>query len=193
VLLKLEKDGEFVKRRILFFCISAGVLLGDQLSKHWAATVLNGPFGTREIKVVDNLLSFAYTQNWGIALGLLGDGGVPTKWILVGVSTAAVVFVTGYLFKASKYEKLLMTALSLLLAGILGNLVDRLLHGYVIDFITFHHNDWTFPVFNVADTAISCGAALMAIDLFRNKHSEPAKTPQPATETNVSPISQVES
>jgi len=183
-----------VKRRILFFCISAIVLFGDQLSKHWAATALNGPFGpTRELKVIDNLLSFAYTQNWGIALGLLGDGGLPTKWILIAVSAAAVIFVTGYLLRASKNDKLLMTALSLLLAGILGNLVDRLLHGYVIDFITFHHNDWTFPVFNLADSAISVGAALMAIDLFRNKHKEQAKAPQPAAEASVSPISQVES
>jgi len=96
------------------------------------------------------------------------------------------------LLRASKNDKLLMTALSLLLAGILGNLVDRLLHGYVIDFITFHHNDWTFPVFNLADTAISFGAALMAIDLFRNKHSEHAQIPQP-TENRAGPIGQVES
>jgi len=162
-----------VKRRILFFFMSAAVLLCDQLSKHWAATTLNGPYGpTRELKVIKNLLSFAYTQNWGIALGLLGDGGLPTKWILVAVSSVAVIFVTGYLLRASKNDKLLMTALSLLLAGILGNLLDRLLHGYVIDFITFHHNEWTFPVFNLADTAISIGAGLMAIDLFRSKHSE---------------------
>ena len=183
-----------MKRRILFFCISAGVLLCDQLSKQWAATALNRPYGSpREIKVISNLLSFAYTQNWGIALGLLGDGGSPTKWILVAVSTAAVIFVTGYLLRASKNDKLLMTALSLLLAGILGNLVDRLTHGYVIDFITFHHNEWTFPVFNLADTAISCGAALMAIDLFRNKQTENATPPQPASEQSVNPIGQVES
>jgi len=169
------------------------MLLCDQLSKQWAASTLNGPFGpTREIKVIGNLLSFSYTQNWGIALGLLGDGGLPTKWILIAVSVTAVIFVTGYLLRASNNDKLLMTALSLLLAGILGNLVDRLIHGYVIDFITFHHNEWTFPVFNLADTAISIGAALMAIDLFRNKHKEPGKVPQPAAETSASPISQVE-
>ena len=177
-----------MSRRILFLVVSVVVLLGDQLSKLWAAATLKDSFGrVHDVEVIQNLLTLGYTVNRGIALGILGDGGAATKWILVVVSVGAAIFVAGYLFRASTSDKLLMAALSLLLAGILGNLLDRVAYGYVIDFISFHYNEWQFPVFNLADSAISVGAVLMAVDLLRSpkKSEEPAQVPQPVAEHQV--------
>src|SRR5215472_14894990 len=156
-----------LNKRIYFICVSIAVLLADQLSKLWAATRLNGPYGPlREVKIIGNFFSLAYTQNSGIALGLFGDSGASTKWLLVAVSIGAAIFVVTYMVRVSQSATVLMSALSLLLAGILGNLLDRFFHGYVIDFISFQYNGWQFPVFNLADTAITVGAVLMGIDLI---------------------------
>src|SRR5579871_6004152 len=156
-----------LNKRILFISLSVAVLLTDQLSKFWAATRLNGPYGPfRDVKVLGNFLTLAYTQNSGIALGLFGDSGASTKWLLVVVSIGAAIFVLTYMIRVSRSATLLMAALSLLLAGILGNLFDRFFHGYVIDFISFQYNGWQFPVFNLADAAISVGAVLMGFDLL---------------------------
>ena len=154
-----------MNERINYLMIAAVVLVADQFTKAWAAIQLkDGP----SMSVIRSLFSLEYTENRGIALGIFGDGSDLTKWMLVAVSLAAALFVLGYILRASLTDRLLLMALSLLLAGIFGNLIDRLWHGYVIDFIFFHYDEtWRFPVFNVADTAISFGAALMAIDLFR--------------------------
>jgi len=176
-----------LNKRVLFISLSVAVLLCDQLSKFWAATRLNGPFGPmREVRVLGSFLSFTYTQNSGIALGLFGDSGASTKWLLVIVSIGAAVFVLSYMIRVSRSATLLMTALSLLLAGILGNLFDRFVHGYVIDFISFQYNGWQFPVFNLADAAISAGAVLMGIDLlFGSGKVTESEDPPPVTEPRV--------
>ncbi|HLG15916.1 MAG TPA: signal peptidase II [Blastocatellia bacterium] len=117
-----------------------------------------------EITLIGGLLNLNYTKNPGIAFGMLNNGNV--KWLLVAISVAAVAVVAYYLKRTRASNRLLLWSLSLLAAGISGNLVDRVRMGTVIDFIDVYHKSYHWPVFNVADTAITIGAALMAIELF---------------------------
>jgi signal peptidase II len=125
-----------VSRRVFYFLAAAAVLAADQASKFWAVAELKGQ---RAWSIIPGVFSLEYTENSGIALGFLGDGGDLIKWALITVSVAAAVFVVGYLLRASYRERLLLAALSLLLAGIAGNLLDRLARGYVVDFISFSY------------------------------------------------------
>ena len=103
---------------------------------------------------------------------MLSEGNL--NWLLVAVSAAAIAIVIYYLIRTAATNSLLLWSLALLAAGISGNLVDRIRMGRVIDFIEVYYRDFHWPVFNVADTAISIGAALMAIELFFS--SSPRKT-----------------
>jgi signal peptidase II len=94
------------------------------------------------------------------------------KWLLVAVSVAAIIVVIYYMRRTPVSNTLLLWSLALLAAGICGNLIDRVRLGRVIDFILLYYKDYQWPVFNVADTAITIGAALMAIELFLAPQAE---------------------
>ncbi|HKG20552.1 MAG TPA: signal peptidase II [Blastocatellia bacterium] len=164
--------------RLKYLGITALVLACDQLSKLWAARVLND----RDIEVIPGFFSLSYTENRGIAFGMLGDGDV--RWLLVAVSTAATAIVIYYMVKTPAGNRMLLWSLALLAAGICGNLVDRVRMGSVIDFILFYYRTYHWPVFNIADTSITIGAVLMALDLFLSPQPEKAA----ALERNERPI-----
>lgn len=144
-----------------YLTITGAVVILDQLTKYWAATVLRSG---GEVVAVAGLMNFNYTENSGIAFGLLNEGSV--KWVLVTVSLAAISVVMFYLMRSAKSGRLLSIALALLAGGISGNLVDRIRMGSVIDFIEVYYRDYSWPVFNIADTTITIGATLLALDLF---------------------------
>jgi signal peptidase II len=147
------------KTRYLFIAL---LVLGmDQLSKYWAARFLSE---AEDVHLIRGFLKLSYTENPGIAFGMLSSGNF--QWILVGISVAAILVVGYYLLQTSPSNRLLLWSLSLLAAGISGNLVDRVRMGRVIDFIELYFRDFHWPVFNIADSAITIGAALMAIELF---------------------------
>ena len=147
--------------KLWYMIITAFVLTLDQFTKYWAAITLSEG---DEVHIVQGFLKFSYTENPGIAFGMLGDGSL--RWALVAVSVAAIVIVTFYMMRTPASHSLLLWSLALLAAGICGNLIDRIRLGRVIDFIEAYYRGYHFPVFNVADTAITIGAALMAIELF---------------------------
>lgn len=154
-----------------YLLITALALATDQFTKYWVARTLGvGPDG--EVVVIKGFFSLTYTENRGIAFGMLGESDV--RWLLVAVSTAAIFIVVYYMMRAPASSRLLMWSLALLAAGISGNLVDRIRLGKVIDFLEFYYRDHHFPVFNVADTVISIGAGLMAIELFTAQPAKPA-------------------
>ncbi|HET9530512.1 MAG TPA: signal peptidase II [Blastocatellia bacterium] len=161
------------KRRYLM--VTALVLALDQLSKYWAAKELGDG---REIDVIPGFFKFSYTENPGIAFGMLNSGNV--KWLLVAISVVAITVVIFYLMRTPASNKMLLWSLALLAAGISGNLIDRFRMGRVIDFILLYYRDYQWPVFNVADTAITIGAAFMAIDLFLSPDSGQATASPPA-------------
>ena len=155
-----------------YLFIAGLVLVIDQLTKYWAASELRDSV---DKEIIPGFFSLSYTENPGIAFGMLNDGNV--RWILVAVSLAATIAVVFYILRTPRTNKLLLWSLALLVAGICGNLIDRVRTGRVIDFLLFYYKDYQWPVFNVADTAITIGAALMAIELFLSPQPDQAAAP----------------
>ena len=159
-----------------YLAITAVVIVLDQITKSWVAAVLRDG---GDIVLIRGFLNLSYTENPGIAFGMLNDGNV--KWLLVGISVVAIAVVIFYLMRTGAYNRLLLVALSLLAGGITGNLIDRIRMGRVIDFIEVYYKTSHFPVFNVADTAITIGAMLLAYDLFfpahAHQHSDDSREP----------------
>lgn len=160
--------------KVGYLLIAAFLLALDQVSKLWAYRVLREG---DDLDFIPGLLKLSYTENPGIAFGMLSDGDV--KWLLVAISVAAIGIVIFYMTRTPATNGLLLWSLALLTAGISGNLIDRVRMGRVIDFIEIYYRTFHWPVFNVADTVITIGAALMAIDLFL--------APQPDREPDAPP------
>ena len=154
-----------------YLLAALGVYLADQASKAWAVKTLR--FGEDRI-VVRNFLQFAYTENPGIAFGQLQDGGSFGRWFFVVLAAAASVAVFYYFIKTPRNDDRVLGACALLLAGILGNLTDRVRLGYVVDFIVMHAGDYHWPTFNIADASICIGAALLMLDLFLGNRKQTA-------------------
>ena len=167
-----------------YLIITAVVIALDQFTKYAVSVRMQEG---DEIEVIRNFFAISYTKNPGIAFGMLNNGDV--RWLLVVISVAAVMVVFYYMMRAPASNRLLLWSLALLSAGICGNLIDRVRIGRVIDFILVHYKDYQWPVFNVADTAITIGAAMMAIELFL--------TPQPdkatVAELSESPVVDIKS
>jgi signal peptidase II len=160
--------------KMWYLLVTAVVLIIDQFTKYWMSINLREG---DEIDVISGFFKFSYTENPGIAFGMLNNGNV--KWLLVAISVAAIIVVVFYITRTAVSNRLLLWSLALLAAGISGNLVDRVRMGRVIDFILIYYKDYQWPVFNVADTAITIGAALMAIELFLPPQHERAVPVEP--------------
>lgn len=166
--------------KIWYLLVATIVMLFDQITKYWVAVKLSGG---DEIDIIQGFFKFSYTENPGIAFGMLNNGNV--KWLLVSISVAAIIVVIYYMKRTPSSNRLLLWSLSLLSAGICGNLIDRVRLGRVIDFILIYYKDYQWPVFNIADTAITIGAALMAIELFLSPQAEHSTAVEPAKAPNV--------
>lgn len=166
--------------KLWYVLIATLVMLFDQFTKYWVSMKL--PEGD-EIDIIRGFFKFSHTKNPGIAFGMLNNGNV--KWLLVAISVAAIMVVVYYMRRTPTSNTLLMWSLALLAAGICGNLIDRVRLGRVIDFILLYYRDYQWPVFNIADTAITVGAALMAIELFLAPQAERPTVVDPADATNV--------
>ncbi|HEX8284257.1 MAG TPA: signal peptidase II [Pyrinomonadaceae bacterium] len=150
--------------RAAYLLAAAALYLADQASKAWAVKRL---MRTGEVvKVFDGLLHFGYAENPGIAFGRLQEGGEFGRWMLTALAALAVVGLLLYFFRTRRTEDRLLGALALLMAGVAGNLTDRVRLGHVIDFIEVFIGSYQWPTFNVADAAICTGAALLALDLI---------------------------
>ena len=150
--------------------ISIVVVLMDQLSKWMAVAYLE----ERVPEAILPHLNFTLAYNYGAAFSFLADAGGWQKWFFSGLALLMSLFLIIYLLKAPRKATLLSLGLAMVLGGALGNLIDRLLHGHVIDFIHVHYADvWHYPIFNIADIGISIGVLLIVIDmLFLEKKRE---------------------
>jgi signal peptidase II len=148
--------------RFGYLVASLGIYLMDQASKAWAVRRLRYEDRT----IINGFLNLVYAENQGIAFGQLQEGGSFGRWFFVALATAAAIAVIYYLFRTPRNDDRILGACALLLAGILGNLTDRVRLGFVIDFILLHVGQYHWPTFNVADASISLGALLLAYDLI---------------------------
>jgi signal peptidase II len=155
--------------RIGYLLAAFGMYMLDQASKAWAVRSLR--FG-REVKVIDGLLSFVYAENPGVAFGQFQEGGAFGRWFFVVLAGIAGVAVLYYFFRSARNDDRILGACALLLAGIFGNLTDRVRLGFVIDFILVYFRSFHWPVFNVADACISAGALLLVYDMFATGKQE---------------------
>lgn len=149
--------------------LSASVFLADQASKRYVEDALTL---YQQIVVVPGYFSWTLAYNTGAAFSFLAGASGWQRWLfaLIAIVVSAVLVV--WLKRLQPRESWLAAALALVLGGALGNLVDRVLLGHVVDFILVHwQHRWYFPAFNVADAAITLGAMLLALDMFRSKPS----------------------
>ena len=142
--------------------LAAAVLLLDYLTKGWAESALReGTIG------VLPFLDLRLAYNTGAAFSLLADAGGWQRWLFAALAIGVAVALVVWLARLSRGEHRLGAALALIIGGAVGNLVDRLSLGYVIDFIDVHAAGWHWPAFNIADSAITIGAVLLLWDAFR--------------------------
>ena len=149
----------------MYFWLSLAVVVGDQWSKSLIADLLFlcQPGNCQSIVLLP-VFNFTLLHNSGAAFSFLSDAGGWQRWFLVSVSSVVSVAIGVWLYRLRRSERMLSLALALILGGAIGNLIDRVLAGYVVDFIVVHYKNYYFPAFNVADAAISFGAVLLILD-----------------------------
>lgn len=141
----------------------------DQTTKAWATRVLRF-HGERS--VITDLLNFAYAQNTGVAFSMLDNNGDSGRWGLSAVAFVAASLVLYFFWRTPRSDDRILGSLALLLAGIVGNLTDRIRLGFVVDFIDVQFGSWHYPTFNIADAAICIGAGLLMLDLVLSKRNQ---------------------
>ena len=147
----------------LITTIIAVILIAvDRITKNWAAQAL----ASGDIAVIDKVLYFRYTENTGVAFSIFSDN----RWVLVGITSVMLIVALAFFLSGKIKDKLELFALSLIIAGGVGNLIDRLSLGYVIDFIDVRIIN--FAIFNVADMCITIGAILVCIAAFAAEKRE---------------------
>jgi signal peptidase II len=160
--------------KLAYLLIALSLFAADQASKLWATASLK-PVAV--IDVIPGLFRFSYATNRGVAFSLFADSEMNVRWILATISVAAALFVLNYLMRTPLGQRRLCLSLTLLLAGIVGNLADRVRLGEVVDFIELHWWDqYAWPTFNIADSAICIGAVMLAIEMIQDVSTETSPT-----------------
>lgn len=142
-----------------YVLLALGVLIADQMTKWWAQMSL--PMA-QPIKVTD-FLNWFLIYNPGAAFSFLSQAGGWQRWFFTVIGIVAAIVII-WLLQKNAHDRPFCLALSLILGGAIGNVLDRLLYGAVVDFIDVHYDGWHWPAFNIADSAISIGATLIVIN-----------------------------
>ena len=154
--------------------LALAVIVLDHLTKWWVSSALD----YQEAIPVLPFFSLVLVHNTGAAFSFLADAGGWQRWFFIAVGAIATVIIVR-LLKQHAHEPRLAFSLALVLGGALGNVLDRVLLGHVVDFLYFHYQGFGWPAFNVADSAISVGAALLIWDSLFGKKSVTAKSDAP--------------
>ena len=140
----------------------------DQITK----TLILNHYQLGDSTFITSFFNIVRAHNTGAAFSFLSDAGGWQRWLFTGIGVAATIFIVWQL-RAHPGQKLFSFALSSILGGAVGNVVDRLMHGYVVDFLQFHYAGWYFPSFNLADSAITVGAACLILDEVLRSRRKP--------------------
>lgn len=155
-----------MKKKIVFWASLATII--DQLTKF----LIKKNFRLYEKKVIiKNFFNLTYVENRGAAWGIFNGN----YWFLIITTVVALAFILWFIFRMKEYKKIDIISYSMLIAGIMGNFIDRLARGYVIDFFDFKIFNHYFPVFNIADILIVVSVIIMVICCFRGDESENKK------------------
>lgn len=146
-----------------WLALALAIFLADQLTK----VMILGYYRLGDSTYVTPFFNVVRAHNTGAAFSFLAGAGGWQRWLFTGIGIAAAIFIV-HLLRSHAGQKLFSFSLACILGGALGNVVDRLVHGYVVDFIQIHWNSTHyFPAFNVADSAITIGAACLILDELR--------------------------
>jgi signal peptidase II len=148
--------------------VALAVIVADHLTKWWVSATLD----YQEAIPVLPFFSLVRVHNTGAAFSLLADAGGWQRWFFIAIGVIATVIIVR-LLQRHGHEPGLAFPLALVLGGALGNVIDRVVLGHVVDFLYFHYRGFAWPAFNVADAAISVGAALLIWDSLRSKPATP--------------------
>ena len=151
---------------LAFFAIVFGIVFFDQLSKWLVVIFLKG---NESAVIIENIFQFTYLENRGAAFGMLADH----RWVFLIISTVALIGITVYMFKWRPDSKLVYVSIAFIVGGGIGNMIDRIWLGYVIDFIDFcaFPKIWSY-VFNVADSFVCIGAGLLILYMILSTSKE---------------------
>lgn len=147
----------------LWLFVSAAVIWADMVTKQWASEVLT-LYRPQEIFFWLNMM---LAHNYGAAFSFLSDAGGWQRWFFTVLAAVVSLVLIVWVLRLPRREWLTGLALSLVIGGAIGNLVDRIQLGYVVDFIDVHYAGWHWPAFNVADSAITCGVVLLLLQATR--------------------------
>ena len=153
--------------RRAYLAVAAAVFLVDRLTK----TLVHTSFSVGESRtVIEGLFDLVYFRNTGVAFGIFSSGNTVIQALLLSaLALGAAVLVIVYSVRTPAHETAVQSALALILGGALGNLFDRLVFGFVIDFFYFHLGQYSWPAFNVADMAITAGVLLMLLGIVHDE------------------------
>lgn len=135
------------------------ILIADQFTK----VLILGYYQLGDSTPVTSFFNVVRVHNTGAAFSFLASAGGWQRWLFTGIGLAAALLMV-WMLKTHPGQKLFAFAIASLLGGALGNVIDRMMYGYVVDFLDFHVKGWHFPAFNVADSAITVGAACLILD-----------------------------
>ena len=135
------------------------LLIADQFTK----VLILGYYKLGDATYVTSFFNVVRVHNSGAAFSFLSTAGGWQRWFFTGIGVVAAVFIV-WMLRSHAGQKLFSFALACILGGAIGNVIDRTMHGYVVDFLDFHYMSWHFPAFNVADSAISIGAVCLILD-----------------------------
>ncbi len=149
--------------------LSAVVIVLDQITKYMVSDSL---LLFQSVPIMPSL-NMVLAHNTGAAFSFLSDAGGWQRWFFAVLAMVVSVVIVVWMKRLKQNEQRLAVALSLVLGGAVGNAWDRLVHGYVVDFIDIYYGDWHWPAFNVADSAITVGAVLLILDALFNREDQP--------------------
>jgi len=174
----LEKYDLGNRRFIVWMAVALVVVVVDQVTK-WAIIQFIPLYG--KVPLYD-FINLTHQQNRGAAFSFLANEGGWQRWFFIVLAIGVSAFIAHWLWRIRNQGPMILAAgLALVLGGAIGNVIDRIYLGYVTDFIQVMFGSWAFPSFNVADSAISVGAACLIIDaLFFSGKSDPGKLEEPA-------------
>lgn len=151
-----------------FLWISVIIFVADQ----WTKMAIVDAMEQYESIQITSFFNLTYVHNYGAAFSFLYDAGGWQRYFLSAVALIISALILWWLRQTTRQQVLLPVAFSFILGGALGNVFDRIAYGYVIDFLDFYYNTSHWPAFNIADSAIFIGAALLIIDMFVNKEDK---------------------
>ncbi|WP_026971663.1 signal peptidase II [Aliagarivorans marinus] len=151
---------------LIWLWLSAALFVLDQATK-W---IVVENFALYERKAITSFFNLVYVRNYGAAFSFLGDAGGWQRWLFTGIALVVSALLVWWLSKTPRQQTALGVGYALILSGALGNVLDRMMFGYVVDFLDFYWGSYHWPAFNVADSAICVGAGLLIVDaLFLEK------------------------